>query len=321
VIEYPSMQILSGKANNNTNVKGSGSFSLSTIINAKIIKGFSLGNLFWTAVFVCASHIFVDIRFEPYGFSVYPEDLKFVLATGYGLVLGIGFYLGHFVIKNDKLFWPVWKELMWVISMTIVITIINYFYRLFILHVVFDMAGIYQVSFFRYMLVGFEVVGSTAIVFKFFQTILVKSDLIAKYNNATGKKKEKVKPGQSQKKYKCVHGNNVDEALFFYPDDLLFVKSNGNYIQVFTKRPSSDNIEKNMIRLSMNGFEKQVENIPFLKRVHKSYIINEKHITKMYGNSKKPSLVLLEDMKIPLRRDLYKHYKTMLKQNNDKKNG
>ncbi|MDA3820278.1 MAG: LytTR family DNA-binding domain-containing protein [Candidatus Delongbacteria bacterium] len=303
------MQVQYRKAHNKVSDKKA--FSVCSLMNTKIVKAFSLGNIFWTAAFACVSHIFIDIRFEPYGFAVYPDDLKLTLAIGYGLVLGTGFYVGHLLIKNEKLFWPVWKELIWILLMTIVITVVNYFYRLFIIHVAFDSAGIYEVSFLRYMLVGAEVVGSTALVFKFFQTILLKSDMLEKYNKQYSERN--VPNAKLQNKFKCVNGNNVDEALFFYPDNLLYVKSHGNYVQVFTKRPSAEKIEKNMIRLSMSGFEKQVENIPQLKRVHKSYIINENHITKIEGNSKKATLVLLDDVKTPLRRDLYKYYKDLLK--------
>ena len=55
------------------------------ILKMQTAKGFSLGNIFLTALFAALSHIFIDIRFEPYGFAYYPQDVKVSLSVGYGV--------------------------------------------------------------------------------------------------------------------------------------------------------------------------------------------------------------------------------------------
>ncbi|MFO7791229.1 MAG: LytTR family transcriptional regulator DNA-binding domain-containing protein [Bacteroidota bacterium] len=294
-----------------------GKVSFLKLINKNTVKGFSLGNIFWTSFFACVSHIFIDLRFEPYGFSVYPDDLKYALAAGYGIIMGLGFYFGHILIKNDEYVWPVWKEVIWMLSMVLAITLVNYFYRLLCMQVIFAVDVNYYVSFFRYILVGLEVAGSTALVFKFFQTILIKSEMLSviygdKDNNINSD--HNYNNAELNGKQKYINGKNTGETLFFYPENLIYAKSQGNYIQLFLKRQNADMVEKKLLRLSMTGFLKQIEDVSYFHRVHKSFLINENYITNLNGNSKKARIILDKNIEIPLSRDMYKHYKNLVRE-------
>lgn len=60
-------------------------------------------------------------------------------------------------------------------------------------------------------------------------------------------------------------------------DDILYVQSDGNYIDINT-------ISKvHSVRMSLDGFLQEVNNLDFI-RVHKSYIINKLKVTKLSNN-------------------------------------
>ena len=59
--------------------------------NVRVLKGFSIGDYWVTALLACVSHVFMDIRFEPYGFAFYPDNVKIILSIIYGIVMGGGF--------------------------------------------------------------------------------------------------------------------------------------------------------------------------------------------------------------------------------------
>ncbi|MFO7880241.1 MAG: LytR/AlgR family response regulator transcription factor [Bacteroidota bacterium] len=294
------------------NEKSFADSDLNQLLKVQTVKGFSLGNIFLTALFACLSHIFIDIRFEPYGFAFYPTSVKYYLAVGYGVIMGGGFYLGHILMPGKAVFWPVWKELLWGISVVIIITVLNYLYRSFGLTYIFQMNHIYEVSFFRFLLVGFEVAGSTALVLKFFQTVLIKSDMIKTVAGSAGSEfiHDSVKPGKGQKdEMICVRGQNKEETFCSTQKNFMYVFAKGNYVEIYMKNPDSDVMHKKMLRQSLSNIEEQLKKHDDILRVHKSYLINKNQIQKVKGNSKKASVVLNDLTEIPIRRELYKPFR------------
>ena len=89
-------------------------------------------------------------------------------------------------------------------------------------------------------------------------------------------------------------------------DELLFVKSDGNYIEVVTKS------DKYLIRSSI---KKILDANPdtVLLRCHKSYIVNRSKIKSIQGNSKNYSLILSDyHSSIPVSRNIGKEIKSIL---------
>lgn len=83
-------------------------------------------------------------------------------------------------------------------------------------------------------------------------------------------------------------GTSLIKVLF---DDLLFVKSDGNYLELHT------NTKKYLIRNSLKEFKKELPKNLFLNS-HRSYIVNLNKIESIGSN-----FLILNDIKIPLVRN------------------
>lgn len=74
------------------------------------------------------------------------------------------------------------------------------------------------------------------------------------------------------------------EKFVVDPQYLAYIESQGNYSKVYW---FDQNVLKNrLLRVALSDLEKQVSNIPYIKRCHKSYIININEHLSISGNTK-----------------------------------
>ncbi|MEQ8474693.1 LytTR family DNA-binding domain-containing protein [Fulvivirga sp.] len=93
---------------------------------------------------------------------------------------------------------------------------------------------------------------------------------------------------------------NEKIALQIDPMDLLFVKSEGNYVEVFYRQ--NEKIHKELIRNSLKAIEEQLSVSVFF-RCHNRFLINLHHIQKVEGNARNFELALANiEEKIPVSR-------------------
>jgi hypothetical protein len=93
-------------------------------------------------------------------------------------------------------------------------------------------------------------------------------------NTASGSRSEKLIEINSQLK---------KEELSFYPGQLIFAESDGNYV-VFHLNVDN-HIRKKTIRNSIANIEQQLSEIPYFMRTHRAFIINVKQVTLQKGNT------------------------------------
>jgi len=85
-------------------------------------------------------------------------------------------------------------------------------------------------------------------------------------------------------------------------EDLLFVKADGNYIEI-TKSNHEDTTTE-LKRISLTQFEKQIEDYPHFFRCHRTYLVNMFKIEKVNGNSQGYLLSFHNtDTKVPVSRN------------------
>jgi len=73
------------------------------------------------------------------------------------------------------------------------------------------------------------------------------------------------------------------ESLSFHPGELLYVCSDGNYVEFYLYR--NEKLEKTPIRNSISDIEKQFADIPYYFRSHRAYIVNLNKVVAKKGNS------------------------------------
>lgn len=93
---------------------------------------------------------------------------------------------------------------------------------------------------------------------------------------------------------------NQKPALQLKPEDLLLVKSEGNYVEVYyTQRQKT---RKTLLRNSLKAIESQLPAAVFF-RCHKSYLINLHRIQQVVGNARNLELILdAFEEKVPVSR-------------------
>lgn len=73
------------------------------------------------------------------------------------------------------------------------------------------------------------------------------------------------------------------EELKFYPSQLIYAESQGNYLKVVLEKEQQ--VKEIQVRCSISGFEEQCSSIPFIMRIHRAFIININKIDEARGNS------------------------------------
>jgi hypothetical protein len=73
------------------------------------------------------------------------------------------------------------------------------------------------------------------------------------------------------------------EELSFYPGQLIFAESDGNYVVFHLK--VDNQIRKKTIRNSIGNIEQQLSEIPYYMRTHRAFIVNVKQVASQKGNT------------------------------------
>jgi hypothetical protein len=73
------------------------------------------------------------------------------------------------------------------------------------------------------------------------------------------------------------------EKLSFYPSQLLYVESDGNYVNFYIRHEGA--IKKKVIRNSITNIENQLSSISSIFRTHRAFIVNITQVAKRKGNS------------------------------------
>lgn len=99
--------------------------------------------------------------------------------------------------------------------------------------------------------------------------------------------------------------DNGKDEIKVIPDDLLYLKSSGNYIEVQVL--TNKGVQTKLIRNTLRKFEKTYQGHPHLIRCHRSYLINPAQIKKVYRKKGKLELELI-GAKIPLSRQYEQNF-------------
>lgn len=110
----------------------------------------------------------------------------------------------------------------------------------------------------------------------------------------------KIKTAASNAERIVLLAENKKVALKINPKDLVFVKSEGNYVEVFYSR--NQETQRELIRISLKSIEEQLSEQDFF-RCHNRFIVNILHIQKAEGNARNLELSLFKiEEKIPVSR-------------------
>jgi len=102
--------------------------------------------------------------------------------------------------------------------------------------------------------------------------------------------------------------NNVNETLILDLTTFLFAKSEGNYVDVFTK--SLNSVDVKPYRISIQKLLNKLSDYSFILSTHRSYIINIKNIRRTSGNARNYKISFPDvSQEVPVSRNKFKLFK------------
>ena len=217
--------------------------------------------------------------FEPYGLynltTIYEKILAIGLYTGIGLLLMFiqFFLLQSLVIKV----YTVIKTIGWITLSFLIIgtssSIINsYLYN----NGQFNLTGY---LYFQGIILSINIIPVSIFVLIHYNVTLKKRLKVASNINSTLDKRVGF---QTNHKPIVLNSENKKEGFSIDIDSLIFICSVDNYIEVYFL--ANDTLEKQLLRYTLSGVEKDNSENSEIFRCHKSYIVNKSKIASITGN-------------------------------------
>ena len=242
---------------------------------------------------------FILIVLQPFNINNFNHNYGEVLLIGFGFVKFINYMLAHFTENyyyRKKRNWTWWNEINFHFISSVSGTILGYIY----LDAVFQQQPI---TFFSFLLFFFYLV-LPILPLVIFPQIVLRYLLI---KNSTKHAEQKKKEIENQTFDEIIlKGENATDVLNIKKDNLLYVKSVGNYVMIYYK---DSQLKSKMLRATLSEILTQAHH---LIQPHRSYLVNPNKPFKVKGNSQKAALVLslIEDA-IPISRASFKTVKEL----------
>ncbi len=247
-------------------------------------------------------------------FRLYKTEISIVLAViTFTCIIVILDYLPRtFLSTQKKENWTISKELSVISILHFGIVICNYFFLILISK---DISFTLSLVFFSHITVSTFVIGfiPSSIIVWVDYTIKLKSNL-----KQTLQHNQKLKSLLENKKEtiekKIIHlpSNTLKEDIQFDLNNLLFIKSDGNYIEIYTIE--NNKLVKLFYRFSIHKIEETLAEFPQVIRTHRSYLVNIRRIKNSKGNARNYQLFFEGvDHVVPVSRNRFEKFNTVFK--------
>ncbi len=234
--------------------------------NAKIILFISFGVLAFLLIF------------QPIEIGTLSTKKIFYLVTGLAISTFLVLSINLIVLPSlfPKIFynnrWNIKREIIW--NLWILLTISSSDFLFYT-----QLFGVLDIRFsdiVKIILLGFLPVAVLIIIN---QERLLRSHL-----KSAQQLNKKLIEGKQQKE-KLIHfeSDYKKDNLSISPDSLIVIKSADNYIEVYYE--SEGMVKKQMIRSSLKKAIETVNELDFILRCHRTFIVNTNHVKEIQGNS------------------------------------
>ncbi len=241
------------------------------------------------AVVLVSMFIFVFLFvFQPFGIAGITEH-KFEILLGYSAITFTILFISFLIFPEffPEYFdtWTIKKNLIFIFSHFIIISISNWAFN----HSYHQEETRHTLSYFIFITVSIGVF-PTFLVIYFVEKWLSNSneEIASTINNEMYSSSDEVEETRLQDVEIEIISKNKNENLNILLRNLLCIKSEGNYIEVFFIQ--DEKTKSVLIRNSISVIEKHLAEIPGILRCHRSYLANFNKIDHVSGNAH--SLVL-----------------------------
>ncbi len=244
-------------------------------IKNKFLVSFSFG--FFIYLFL--------LIFQPFGIDEVIGN-KSIYLLGFGIITTLVLLFNYSALPAvfpkyfdlDK--WKIKNQIVFILLNIAEIALLNYLYDSTV-----GYGNPYQHSLFYFVLITVSV-GFLPVVLLVFTTELFLSKkhqrTASEFNSKIQYEKESHK-ADSNTAIEII-SESKSENFTINEDDLVFIKSEDNYCKPYYR--TNDEIKNQLLRITLKNIEEQLKPFPDFIRIHRSYLVNKKQISRITGNAR-----------------------------------
>jgi len=263
----------------------------------------SFKTFFKVMLLIGLSVVFILTVLQPFGTAGFKHEYKILLLSGYGIVIflvGIIYYWIVELIISSRMKdrWTIVHEVLYLFANVLMSLVGCYLYYGLVLSSKLSLN-----RFFEFLLLS----GSVAIlpVGAYLLYIYGKFKEVRYLDNLTNSIEDTIDKKDEIK----LTGSNEKEKLVVNADNLLYVKSNDNYVIIYMLEDGK--LSKKMLRNTLNKINDLTGEK--LIKCHRSYLVNTSKIVDIEGNITNSKLSILgSDQKIPVSRSNVEVFRKMM---------
>lgn len=241
---------------------------------------------------LCIYLSFIVIVLEPFDTSQFEAEYKTALLSGYGILTFVVFVI-HGSIEN---IWYSSVGKVWSVRHEIISTVLFCLFSGTVLYLynrlVVNLADCDLATYWRFL----------SVTVLYMTPVIVPPMLYLRQKFG-----EQVVP--PAKDSIMLIGENKNEILRMKKEELLFVRAVENYVEICFIDKNKKIISKTFRQTLSNVCEQ----LPFLEKCHRSYLVNISTIKEIVGNSQGAKIsFVVGEKEIPLSKTYYKHLKSMI---------
>lgn len=241
---------------------------------------------------LCVYLSFIIIFLEPFDTDQFEADYRFLLLSGYGVLIFVVFVI-YSSIENN---WYSRKGKVWLVSYEIISTFIFLMFAGHVLYL-YNTLVVNLRSFTLGSYLHFLCITVISMIPVFVPPMIYLRQKLG----------ERIIP--PPKNSFILIGENKNEVLRVGKDELLFVKAVENYVEICLTDKSRKVISVTFRQTLSNVCEQ----LPFLEKCHRSYLVNANAIKDIAGNSQGAKIsFIVGEKEIPLSKTYYKQVKAKL---------
>ncbi len=258
--------------------------------------------------------LFITITLEPLEIEDnYYISLKTVLALNSALFIFLSYRicigLRNYMIKNiiADTNWKNWHEGIFFMTL-VTLGGISLYVSLLLIYKYFNVHVLTSVLFNESMQI------SLALGVTIFSFLKVMDYMFYFKNRLLDKENTLPQPIFKSESIIRIYSKNKTDGVHIYKiDAILLVESNDKELSVLYKADNGQ-IKKVIFRQSLRELEKQFEKLEFnpFYRCHKSFIVNTLNVKKLIGTSRQATLVIKDNIYVPVSRKKYKELRGVL---------
>lgn len=296
---------------------------MKTLINKPYPFYFSVKRNFNLACIVGVTIALLNLSFSEgsvyaqyFSFSTLSISLFFGLITFFSVQV-ILFEKWYSKEKQEK--WKIINELKALLILHVFVGSLNY---LFLLVIANNGTDFYSITFFLSVLASSIIIGMlpTSLIVWVDYTLKLKNNLSeVEKNNIQLKASMLNKYSSKDVEEVIILGTNTISELRFNLKDLLLVKSDGNYVDIYIKEKNT--VVKKIARISIRKIEEELSKYKSVVRTHRSYLVHIENIKYTQGNARNYQLFFHNtDIIVPVSRSQFSVFNAALKNHTTARN-